>query len=94
MGAADRAMLAYALRLTRHPHAVAEEGVNALRDAGFTDTAILDICQVTAYYNYVNRLAEGLNVALEPHWSADEMVVSEGEFRARPGPAGRSERHT
>ena len=32
------------------------------------DDEILDLCQVTAYYNYVNRMAQGLGVELESHW--------------------------
>jgi alkylhydroperoxidase family enzyme len=31
----------------------------------FDDTGILDICQVVSYFNYVNRLADGLGVELE-----------------------------
>jgi hypothetical protein len=46
-----------------------EEDVIALREVGFSDEAILDINQVTAYYAYVNRLADGLGVELEPIWS-------------------------
>ena len=53
-------MLRYAVKLTRTPAAVTAEDVDTLRTAGFDDDAILDICQVTAYYNYVNRLADGL----------------------------------
>lgn len=64
----DRAMLEYAAKLTRDPGAVSEGDVSELRAAGFEDEAILDICQVTAYYNFVNRLADGLGVELEDHW--------------------------
>jgi alkylhydroperoxidase family enzyme len=39
-----------------------------LREAGFSDSAILDINQVTGYYAYVNRLADGLGVELEEFW--------------------------
>ena len=39
--------------------------MDAIPPAGFDDSGILDICQVTAYYNYVNRLADGLGVDLE-----------------------------
>jgi alkylhydroperoxidase family enzyme len=42
--------------------------VEALRAAGFSDRAILDIAQITAYYAYVNRLADGLGVSLEAYW--------------------------
>ena len=52
-------MLDYAVKLTREPGAMGEEDVDGLRAAGFDDTAILDVCQVVAYYNYVNRLADG-----------------------------------
>jgi uncharacterized peroxidase-related enzyme len=65
---ADRAMLDYVAKLTREPWTMTEEDVRALRDAGFDDTAILDICQVAAYYAFVNRLADGLGVELEPYW--------------------------
>jgi uncharacterized peroxidase-related enzyme len=65
---ADRAMLAYAEKLTLRPWEMAEEDVVVLRTAGFSDAAILDINQVTGYYAYVNRLAEGLGVQLEPFW--------------------------
>jgi uncharacterized peroxidase-related enzyme len=81
LGAADAAMLAYAAKLTRAPARVAEEDVSALRSAGFDDAAILDICQVTAYYNYVNRLADGLGVELESGWTEDELTMTEEEFR-------------
>ena len=42
--------------------------ISALREAGFSDSAILDINQVTGYYAYVNRLADGLGVELEEFW--------------------------
>ena len=69
---ADRAMLDYAVKLTRDPSSMTEEDVEALRRAGFDDTAILDVCQVTAYYNYVNRIADGLGVELEAYWEDGE----------------------
>ena len=62
---ADRAMLDYVIKLTRTPAAVAAADVQALREAGFDDRAILDIAQLTAYFAFVTRLADGLGVALE-----------------------------
>ncbi len=62
---ADRAMLIYAVKLTRTPWEMVEADVIALREAGFSDGAILDINQVTGYYAFVNRLADGLGVQLE-----------------------------
>jgi len=65
---AEHAMLTYAEKLTLTPGAMAKTDVMALRAAGFSDTAILDINQVTGYFAYVNRLADGLGVPLEEFW--------------------------
>ena len=58
-------MLRYAARLTRAPADVTQADVQQLRDAGFSNGAIVDICQVTAYFAFVNRIADGLGVELE-----------------------------
>ena len=62
---ADRAMLDYAAKLTLTPAAVTDDDVQSLREAGFGDRAILDIAQLTAYFAFVTRLADGLGVTLE-----------------------------
>lgn len=59
-------MLAYARKLTETPRAVQQDDVQSLRDVGFDDLAIHDICCVTAYFAFVNRIADGLGVELEP----------------------------
>lgn len=61
---ADRALCEHALKLNRDPEAAGRD-LDALRRAGFDDRAILDLTQVVAYYNFVNRLASGLGVELE-----------------------------
>ena len=58
-------MLDYAVQLTHAPHSVTAESVDALRTAGFDDRALHDICAVTSYYAFVNRIADGLGVGLE-----------------------------
>ncbi len=73
LDAADRAMLEYAVKLTRTPWEMEEADVDALREAGFGDSAILDINQVAAYYAFVNRLADGLGVELEDFWNEEEL---------------------
>lgn len=65
---ADKGMLDYAVKLTKTPWDMKKQDVGKLRDLGFSDAAILDINQTTAYYAYVNRLADGLGVELEPYW--------------------------
>lgn len=64
-------MLAYVEKLTLEPWSVTETDVEGLRGAGFTDRDILDICDVAAYYAYVNRIADGLGVPLETWRPAD-----------------------
>jgi len=76
-------MLEYAVKLTREPHGVGEADVAALRGEGFDHAAILDVCQVTSYYNYVNRLADGLGVELEDFWDPEDLTITHEEFRAR-----------
>ena len=64
---ADRVMLDYVDKLTREPWTMKAEDVEALAGVGFDDGAILDICQVAAYFAFVNRMADGLGVELEDH---------------------------
>lgn len=68
---ADRAMLDYAVQLTREPSATTGDDIEALRHAGFDDRGILDINLVTGYYAFANRLADGLGVQLEDFWDKD-----------------------
>ncbi len=62
---ADRALLAYADKLTLTPAAIANDDVQGLRAAGFDDRAIHDVCAIVAYFAFVNRIADGLGVDLE-----------------------------
>lgn len=63
-------MLAYARKLTLTPREVAAADVEALRAAGFDDAAILAIAQVAGFFNYYNRLSDGLGIDPEPEWGA------------------------
>lgn len=64
----DRAMLDFATKLTLQPREMTEKDVERLRDVGFDDDAVHDIVQVTALFNYYNRLADGLGIDSEPEW--------------------------
>ena len=70
----ERAMLDYAAKLTRKPGAMQPEDVVALREAGFADGAIHDICAVAGYFAFVNRIADGLGVELEDFHKTDPLV--------------------
>ncbi len=58
-------MLDYAAQLTLAPGDMSESAVDSLKAHRFDDHAIHDICAVTAYYAFVNRIADGLGVELE-----------------------------
>lgn len=60
-----QAILGYAEKLTLEPGAVREQDLAALRAQGLDDRGLLEVVQVTAYFNFVNRLADGLGVSLE-----------------------------
>ncbi len=65
LGPKRLSMLDYVGKLTATPGAIQRDDISALRDAGFSDTDILHIAEVAAYYAYVNRIASGLGVELE-----------------------------
>ncbi|PRQ05533.1 hypothetical protein [Enhygromyxa salina] len=62
----EGAILEYATKLTKDPGAMREADVLALRAAGLSDTAIHDVAQVVALFNYYNRIADGLGIAIDP----------------------------
>ena len=56
------ALCTFAVRLTRDPWARTPADLAVLREHGFDDDAIHDATQVIAYFNYINRIADGLGV--------------------------------
>ena len=58
----ERAMLDYVAKLTLTPAKVCSDDIEALRQAGFDDTAILQINLIASWFNYINRVADGLGV--------------------------------
>ncbi|WP_428540304.1 carboxymuconolactone decarboxylase family protein [Profundibacter sp.] len=62
---AEKMALGYAAMLTLTPSKVPEEALKALRSVGFEDGQILEINQVTAYFNYANRTVLGLGCDTE-----------------------------
>jgi uncharacterized peroxidase-related enzyme len=60
------ALLEYADKLTRTPAQCGATDVAMLRTHGWDDRAITDAVQVIAYFNYINRIADGLGVDPEP----------------------------
>ena len=55
-------MLSYVEKLTLEPASVGRADVEGLRASGFDDVAILQIALIASFFNYVNRMADGLGV--------------------------------
>ena len=72
--------LGYIAKLTKNPTTLNEDNIIKLRNAGWDDGEILEINQVTAYFNYANRTVLGLGIntdgdilGLSPNDSNDEQ---------------------
>lgn len=66
----DRLLCDYAVKLTKMPGQVTRSDVQRLQDAGFSDAQITVAAQVISYFNYINRIADGLGVEPEA-WMAN-----------------------
>ena len=57
-----RTMLDFVWKLTLTPHDISEDDRQELRNAGFSNQDIFDICDVAGFFNYTNRMAHGLEM--------------------------------
>ncbi len=62
----DRALAQAAWKLTVEPWRWDAQDVEELRRVGLDDQAIHEAVQVIAYFNYINRVCDGLGIDLEP----------------------------
>jgi uncharacterized peroxidase-related enzyme len=69
-----QAMLDFAVVMTTDQHHITQDTIEGLRRQGLSDEDILNVAEVTGFFNYYTRLADALGV--EPE---DFMV------RHRPG---------
>jgi alkylhydroperoxidase family enzyme len=60
-------MLDYVVKVTKDATRVTPRDHQQLRGAGFDDQGILQITLITAWFNYINRVADALGVGLEPY---------------------------
>ena len=65
ISAKDKALCAWAEKLTLSPGDMQKLDIDTLTGIGFSEDAISDAAQVVSYFNYINRIAEGLGVDLE-----------------------------
>ena len=61
--------------------------VGKLREAGLNDAAIVELASVTAYFNFINRIALGLGVRLDEalNGAADAGELAKEEKRLAGG---------
>ena len=52
-----RAVLEYAVKLTQAPATCTEDDLEVLRGHGLSDEEIWDVAEVTAMYNFTNRMS-------------------------------------
>lgn len=77
MDDATLALVEFAVKLTSEPASVGREDIDLLRSAGFDDVGISSCVQVVAYFNYINRVAEGLGIDPEDWIESDGREKSE-----------------
>lgn len=65
-----RAMLDFAVKITRSPDGIVESDRQALRDAEFSDQDIWDIANVAGFYNMTNRVAGAVDMQPNPDYHA------------------------
>ena len=78
LSVADRALCDFAAKLTLEPGGVTRADFDGLGAKGFTEEQIAVAVQVIGYFNYINRIADGLGVDPE-----DWMKPSLAEWRQK-----------
>lgn len=73
-------VLRYASKLTRAANGVSQADADMVLDAGWDETALYHLVAVTALFNFMNRLVEGLGIELDPKYvgTASERLAGRG----------------
>jgi uncharacterized peroxidase-related enzyme len=66
-----RAILGYALKVTRDAHGCTPDDIERLRTVGLTDEEIFDVAETAAMFNFTNRLTSALGMV--PNRDFDRM---------------------
>jgi uncharacterized peroxidase-related enzyme len=62
----ETALLDLAVKLTKSPSGVRQDDLDSLRRHGFTDEQLVDAVHCISYFNFINRVLDGLGVDPEP----------------------------
>lgn len=73
-------VLRYARKLTRQPNGVTQADAEAIFAAGWDETALYHTVAVTALFNFMNRLVEGMGIELDSAYvkPASERLAKSG----------------
>jgi uncharacterized peroxidase-related enzyme len=75
----DKTMIDFALKLTREPSAIKRDDIVRLKQSGFNEEQVVDIVLITSTFNFMDRLADGLGVELDPEMQkAVDMNAGKG----------------
>lgn len=84
----ERALCTFAEKVTVRPAAMTPADLDALRAVGLDDAACLDLVQVAAYFNYINRVADALGVDLEAFMEPSTTTGMDRLATTPPGVSG------
>jgi uncharacterized peroxidase-related enzyme len=62
----ELALLNFAVKLTKSPAEMRKDDMDGLRGHGFTDEQLVDAVHCIGYFNFINRVLDGLGVDAEP----------------------------
>ena len=60
----QKAICSFAEKLTLNPGEIDKKDIQSIKNFGYVDKEISEIVQIISYFNYINRVADGLG--LEP----------------------------
>ena len=58
----DKALCGFAEKLTSETWSIEQADIDRLKSSGLDDRGVTDAVEVIAYFNYMNRIADGLGV--------------------------------
>ena len=75
-----RPVLRYARKLTQQPSSLTQADADAIFAAGWEEPALYYTVAVTALFNFMNRLVEGMGIELDPNYvkPASERLAKRG----------------
>jgi uncharacterized peroxidase-related enzyme len=75
-----RPVLRYAQKLTERPAGITQADADAILAAGWDESAIFHTVAVTALFNFMNRLVEGLGIEFNPAYAreASQRLAEQG----------------